>query len=97
MVNVRRNCEAKGSAMTRKFSELRARMAPQSRARAEGKAQGMLEHLNADLRTAIHEGMTSGPSVPAIDGFASSKARHEEPKPAPQLGGKLGLRRSFPK
>ena len=31
--------------MTRKFSELRSRMSPQSRARAEAKAQAMLDEM----------------------------------------------------
>lgn len=82
MVNMGRDCETKGAAMTRKFSELRARMAPESLARAEVKAQGMLEQLNADLRAAIHEGMTSGPAIPADEVLSVAKARYAEPKPA---------------
>lgn len=72
--------------MTMKFSELRARMSPESRARAEVKAQGMLEHLNTDLRAAVHEGMTSGPAVPADQVLAAAKARYAALRPDRRSG-----------
>ena len=43
--NIWRNCERKDFSMARKFSELRARMAPESRARAEVKARTMLAEM----------------------------------------------------
>jgi antitoxin StbD len=42
----------------------------------------MLERLNADLRTAIQEGINSGPSIAAEDVFAELTARYAEPKTA---------------
>ncbi len=52
--------------------------------------EAMLARLNADLRTAIHEGIESGPAIPAEDVFAELNARYaEQPgtKPA-KSGGK---------
>lgn len=40
----------------------------------------MLERLNADLRSAIREGMDSGPAIPAEDVFADLTARYAEPE-----------------
>jgi hypothetical protein len=74
--------------MTGKYSELRAHMSPESRARAEAMARDMLEQLTTDLRAAIHEGMTSGPAVPADDVLAAVKARFAGAKPARRSGGK---------
>ncbi|HEY4371296.1 MAG TPA: type II toxin-antitoxin system prevent-host-death family antitoxin [Burkholderiales bacterium] len=44
--------------------------------------EAMLERLNADLRTAIREGVDSGPSIPAETVFAEMNARYAEPKAA---------------
>ena len=41
--------------------------------------EAMLERLNADLRSAIREGMDSGPAIPASDVFAELNARFAEP------------------
>jgi antitoxin StbD len=41
--------------------------------------ESMLERLNADLRTAIQEGIDSGPAIPAADVFAELDARYAEP------------------
>ena len=40
----------------------------------------MLERLNADLRTAIQEGIDSGPVISADDLFAELNARYAEPE-----------------
>lgn len=42
--------------------------------------EAMLERLNADLRTAIQEGIASGESIPAEDVFAELNGRYAEPK-----------------
>lgn len=39
----------------------------------------MLARLNADLRTAIQEGIDSGEALPAADVFAELGARYAEP------------------
>jgi antitoxin StbD len=44
--------------------------------------EAMLERLNADLRTAIQEGIASGKGIPADDVFAELTARYAEPKRA---------------
>lgn len=41
--------------------------------------EAMLQHLNADLRQAIQEGIDSGPAIPAEDVFAELNARYAEP------------------
>lgn len=41
--------------------------------------EAMLERLNADLRQSIHEGIASGPAIPAEDVFAELNARYAEP------------------
>ena len=43
----------------------------------------MLERLNADLRTAIQEGISSGPAIPSADLFAELNARYAEPRGEP--------------
>ena len=48
--------------------------------------QAMLERLNADLRQSIHEGMASGPAMPAEDVFKELNARYAEPKRASRPG-----------
>ena len=45
MTSIWRNYERKGSPMAKKFSELRARMSPESRTRAEAKAQALLAEM----------------------------------------------------
>ena len=50
--------------------------------------EAMLERLNDDLRNAIHEGMASGPAIPADDVFAELKARYAEPRVPRQSGAK---------
>jgi hypothetical protein len=50
--------------------------------------EAMLERLNDDLRNAIHEGMASGPAIPADDVFAELKARYAEPRAPRQSGTK---------
>ena len=49
--------------------------------------EAMLERLNADLRTAIQEGIDSGPAISADDVFAELNARYAEPfdPSAPEL------------
>jgi len=42
--------------------------------------ESMLERLNADLRTAIQEGIDSGAAIPADAVFAELDARYAEPK-----------------
>lgn len=42
--------------------------------------EAMVERLNADLRTAIQEGMASGPAIAAVDVFAELNDRYAEPK-----------------
>ncbi|MFN0040985.1 MAG: hypothetical protein ACKVP2_15835 [Burkholderiales bacterium] len=74
--------------MTRKYSELRVHMSPESLARAEAKAREMLKQLTTNQRAAIHEGMTSGPAVPADDVLAAVNARFAGAKPARRSGGK---------
>jgi antitoxin StbD len=46
--------------------------------------EAMLNRLNADLRTAIQEGIDSGPAIAAEDVFAELATRYAEPvgKPA---------------
>jgi len=46
--------------------------------------ESMLSRLNADLRTAIQEGIDNGPAIAAEDVFAELTARYAEPvgKPA---------------
>ena len=44
--------------------------------------ESMLGRLNADLRTAIQEGIDSGPAIVADDLFAELNARYAEPKPS---------------
>ena len=41
--------------------------------------KAMLERLNADLRSAIQEGIASGPALAAADVFAELTARYAEP------------------
>ena len=41
--------------------------------------ESMLERLNADLRTAIQEGIDSGPAVASDQVFAELSARYAEP------------------
>lgn len=48
--------------------------------------EAMLERLNDHLRDAIHEGMASGPAIPADDVLAELKARYAEPRPARKPG-----------
>ena len=49
--------------------------------------ESMLLRLNADLRTAIQEGIDSGPAIAAEDVFAELTARYAEPKrPAAKIG-----------
>lgn len=51
--------------------------------------QAMLERLNADLRTAIQQGIESGDALPAEDVFAELSARYAEPgRPASKAGSK---------
>lgn len=52
--------------------------------------EAMLERLNADLRQSIHEGIASGPAIPAEDVFAELNARYAEPttKPTTKPSGK---------
>ena len=52
--------------------------------------EAMLERLNAGLRTAIQEGVNSGPAIPVEDVFAELNARYAEPrtKTAAKSGGK---------
>ena len=45
--------------------------------------EAMLERLNADLRQSIHEGIASGPAIPAEDMFAELNARYAEPTTEP--------------
>ena len=45
--------------------------------------EAMLERLNADLRQSIHEGIASGPAIPAEDVFAKLNARYAEPTTEP--------------
>lgn len=45
--------------------------------------EAMLERLNADLRQSIHEGIASGPAIPAEDVFAELNARYAEPTTEP--------------
>ena len=45
--------------------------------------KAMLERLNADLRQSIHEGIASGPAIPAEDVFAELNARYAEPTTEP--------------
>lgn len=45
--------------------------------------EAMLERLNADLRQSIHEGIASGPAIPAEDVFAELNARYAEPTTKP--------------
>jgi len=45
--------------------------------------EAMLERLNADLRQSIHEGIASGPAIPAEDVFAELNARYAEPTAEP--------------
>lgn len=40
----------------------------------------MLDRLNADLRSAIQEGIDSGPAIPASEVFAELTARYAEPR-----------------
>jgi antitoxin StbD len=42
--------------------------------------EAMLERLNADLRTAIQEGIDSGPAIPTNDVFDELNTRYAEPK-----------------
>ncbi len=42
----------------------------------------MSERLNADLRTAILDGIAGGEVIPADDVFAERNARYAEPKQA---------------
>jgi antitoxin StbD len=49
--------------------------------------ESMLQRLNADLRTAIQEGIDSGPAIAAEDVFVELNARYAEPKrPAAKIG-----------
>lgn len=51
--------------------------------------EAMLELLNADLRTAIQQGIESGDALPAEDIFAELSARYAEPaRPASKAGPK---------
>lgn len=52
--------------------------------------ESMLERMNADLRTAIAEGIDSGPAIAAEDVFSELTARYAEPdgKPATKRSGK---------
>ena len=43
----------------------------------------MLERLNADLRTAIQEGIDSGPAIPADSVFAELRERYAETEQTP--------------
>jgi antitoxin StbD len=56
----------------------------------------MLERLNADLRTAIQEGIDSGPAISADDVFAELNARYAEPgsKSVTRAATKTGGKRS---
>lgn len=45
--------------------------------------EAMLERLNADLRMSLHEGIASGPAIPAEDVFAELNARYAEPTAKP--------------
>ena len=45
--------------------------------------EAMLERLNADLQQSIHEGIASGPAIPAEDVFAELNARYAEPTTEP--------------
>lgn len=45
--------------------------------------EAMLERLNADLRQSIHEGIASGPAIPAEDVFAELNARYAKPTTKP--------------
>lgn len=47
--------------------------------------EAMLERLNADLRQSIHEGIASGPAIPAEDVFAELNARYAEPSAKPTI------------
>lgn len=51
--------------------------------------EAMLDRLNADLRTAIQEGIASGEGIAAEDVFAELNTRYAEPKrAATKPGGK---------
>ena len=40
----------------------------------------MLDRLNADLRSAIQEGIDSGPAIPASEVFTELTARYADPR-----------------
>jgi antitoxin StbD len=49
--------------------------------------QAMLERLNAELRTEIHQGIESGDALPAEDVFAELNARFAAPgQPSSKAG-----------
>lgn len=48
--------------------------------------EAMLERLNADLRTSIHDGIASGDGIPSEDVFAELNARYAEPRQAATKG-----------
>lgn len=52
--------------------------------------ESMLEHLNADLRAAIQEGIDSGPGIPAEDLFTELANRYAKPggKPTTKASGR---------
>lgn len=45
--------------------------------------KSMLDRLNVDLRTAIQEGIDSGPAISAEDMYAELNARYAEPESKP--------------
>ena len=50
--------------------------------------ESMLRRLNADLRTAIQDGIDSGPAIAAEDVFTELNTRYAEPTPPATKTGK---------